>query len=473
MMRRVLLSLVAVMIAIVMAGPAMGAQEEPLYLLFWGDMKQVPGLVNSIGTRGHGRHMLGFGLPCPTMDAEKQVPEYIRQAFATARENNMAVMLHFDFNVAWESRPDLWNWFDPKMPGYNPANKQNVEWYGWDGPPSKVRYLNHGITKRMAPPICFTSKRVRQEWARLVRDVITPNLRREIAALKRDGKEQLFAGVLAGSEPMIDNYMNPDADTEKLMKADGTPKGRLGYRTLMNRGYSKLHPPKQMTEALCAIVHETTGFWCQQFADAGIPIAKIYTHVAPQLPVEMTSSPVSVAFNRWSRPGWTTYPVGILRDSFDPLYRELKVHGNPRWAGVEANAGMPDSSIDWETYLAWHYNHGGVIVGINTGATGTELPDRLEKSAFSPEAIAAYRKFLLGETLKETPAAERPEARLKRKMEALQAGFKAWQSSGRDPSKIVEEVTLRLKPLLDDGKFSEAEAVIDDGLKKLDSKAGQ
>lgn len=467
MMKRVAIMLGAVLIAAVMAGSAFGTQEEPRYLLFWGDLKQAPGLVNSIGTRGNERHVLGFGLPCPTMDVEKQIPEYIRQAFATARENNMAVMLHFDFNVAWESRSDLWNWFDPNKPGYNPANKQNVEWYGWDGPPSKVRYLNHGITKRMAPPVCFTSRQVRREWARLVRDVIAPNLRREIAALKRDGKEQLFAGVLAGSEPMIDNYMKPDPDTEKLMKADGTLKGRLGYRALMDRGYSKLHPPKQMTEALCSIVQETVAFWCQQFADAGIPIDKIYPHVAPQLPMEMTSAPVSAAFNRWSRPGWTTYPVGLLSDNFDPLYRELEKHGNPRWAGVEANAWFPGGSVDWETYLGWHYNHGAVIVGINIGATGTELPARLEKSAFSPEAIAAYRKFLLGETLKETPAADQPKAKLQRKMDALQAGFKAWLSSGRDPSKIAEEVTERLKPLLQDERYSEAEAVIDEGIKKL------
>jgi len=47
-------------------------------------------------------------------------------------------MLHCDFHVAWKNRPDLWNCFDPARPGYNPNNKSNVEWHGWNGPPNKA-----------------------------------------------------------------------------------------------------------------------------------------------------------------------------------------------------------------------------------------------------------------------------------------------------------------------------------------------
>src|SRR5487761_2263262 len=53
----------------------------------------------------------------------------------------------------------------------------------------------------------------------------------------------------------------------------------------------------------------------------------------------------------------------------------------------------------WETYLGWHYNHGCVLVGVNTGATGEDLPRRLRDSAFGKDAMAAYHKFLLGRPL--------------------------------------------------------------------------
>ena len=109
-------------------------------------------------------------------------------------------------------------------------------------------------------------------------------------------------------------------------------------------------------------------FWCQQFVDAGIPAEKLYPHVAAPAPIEMTNAPIWTAFNKYSRPGWTTYSVTVLRESFKPIYDELEKHGSPAWAGVEANAGVPGSVVDWETYLAWHYNHGCVLVGVNTGA---------------------------------------------------------------------------------------------------------
>jgi hypothetical protein len=380
-------------------------------------------------------------------------------------------MLNFDFHVAWESRPDLWNWFDPSRPGYNPANKDNVEWFGWDGPPAKVRYLDHGIPKRMAPPICFTSKRVRSEWTRLVRNVIAPSLRQEIAVLKHEGKERLFAGVLVGSEPTFDNYIQTGPEMQKMIKDDGAPIGRLGYRALMDRGFSKDHQPAHLSDALGSVIQETVAFWCRQFVEAGIPAEKLYPHVAAQLPIEIMSAPVSAAFNRWSRPGWSTYAVEAFEDGFEPLYRELKKHGSPPWGGVEANAGFPGSSVNWETYLGWHYNHGAVIVAINTGATGTELPTQLEKSAFGPEAIAAYRKFLRGEKLTETPVSLRPEVRLQRKIKAVQMGFQAWQASGRDPLPIAHMLQDHIPALLQAGKIDEAIALVDEALKKLGTNA--
>ncbi len=294
----------------------------------------------------------------------------------------MAVMLHFDFHLAWKNRPDLWNWFDPNKPGYNPNNKDNVEWHGWDGPPNKVHYLNHGVLERLPPNMCLTSKRTRAEVTRIVSKVIGPVLREEIAKLKAEGKETLFAGILVGSEPSIDDYSKPNPELAKMMKEDGVPAGPLGYRALLDRGFGAENPPDDFHKALAKIIQETIAFWCKQFVDAGLPAEKLYPHVAAPAPIEMMNAPIWTAFNAYSRPGWTTYAVEVLGEGFKPIYDELKTHGNPPWAGVEANAGIPGSVVDWETYLAWHFNHGCVLVGVNMGATGQDLPRRLRDSAF-------------------------------------------------------------------------------------------
>jgi hypothetical protein len=138
---------------------------------------------------------------------------------------------------------------------------------------------------------------------------------------------------------------------------------------------------------------------------------------------------------------------------------------------VEANVGMPGSRIDWESYLGWHYNHGATLVAINLGATGKELPALLEKSAFGPAALAAYRRFLTGQTLRERPLSADPSQQrmlgIRGKMETLQAGFRRWQAAGRDPAPIGRFVEERLPALLQANKLDEAEALLDEALKRL------
>ncbi len=447
----------------------LAARSEPRYLLFWRSPEQAAELVRRIGTRGDGKtRLLGFGLPCSTFPLEQHIPQLVRSAFKAARDNDLAVMLHFDFHVDWQCRPDLWNWFDPQKPGFNPENRRNVEWFGWDGPPARVRYLNWGKAERMAPPMCYTSEAVRAEWRRLIRDVIVPAVKPELARLRREAKERLFAGILVGSEPTFDNYARTDPESAKLAAEDGTPLTQTGYRALLDRGFSKDKPPSDMGKALADIIQETVAYWCRQFVEAGIPRSKLYTHIPAGADEAMTCSPPRTAFNRWSRPGWSTYAVGSLEEGFAPLYAELRKHGNPPWGGVEANAGFLSRTVDWETYLAWHYNHGGVLVGINTGATGVELPDRLEKSAFSDEALATYRKWLAGGTLIEKPvSADRPENRLRDKMRLLQEGFAKWLAEGRDPSPIARDVERELTTLLQSGRVVEAEAVLDRALQRM------
>jgi len=447
---------------------APATSEKPKYLIFWSTPEKARELADRVGMKGDGKtRLLGFGLPNATYELEAQLPNRIRSAFAAAREHDLAVMLHFDFHLAWKNRPDLWNWFDPGKPGYDPNNKFNVEWHGWDGPPNKVRYLNHGVLERLPPNMCFTSKRMRAEVTRIVSRVIGPVLREEIAKLQAEAKEALFAGVLVGLEPSIDDYSQPDPERTKMMKEDGVPAGPLGYRALLDRGFGADHPPDDFRQALANIIQETIAFWCEQFVEAGIPAKDLYPHVAAPAPIEVMNAPIRTAFNQYSRPGWTTYAVGVLGQGFKPLYDELEKHGNPAWAGVEANAGLPGSVVDWETYLAWHYNHGCVLVGVNLGATGEDLPRRLWDSAFSKEARVAYHKFLTGQALVEKPLSrDNPQVRIQTKIQRVRAGIERWQRSGKDPSaegKIMEGA----QPLANGGKLEELEKLVDQALELL------
>jgi hypothetical protein len=157
----------------------------------------------------------------------------------------------------------------------------------------------------------------------------------------------------------------------------------------------------------------------------------------------------------------------VLGQHFNALYEELEKYGNPPWAGIEANAGFPGSIVDWETYLGWHYNHGCVIMGINHGATGEDLPRRLWESAFGEEAIAAYHKFFKGEPLTEKAiSADHPQFRIQKKMKRVREGMQRWRKSGRDPGE-VEKTVQRIQSLMTEDKLDEVEQVLDQALDML------
>ncbi len=402
------------------------------YLIFWPplpgdnlpDVNGINGVVARLGTTGDGKTRqlgVGGGIPIWVSDDSK-ISQEIKVRFDIAKQTNTAAHFLVDDHIGWSERPDLWNWYDPRKRGYNPDNKKNVEWYDWEGTPNKRRYLTPEGTPSQTPHMCYNSPAIEKEISRIISQVVGPALRKEIDQLKRENKEYLFGGITVGAEAGFDDYsvvsrlsqIPRDANPEQmamakmlrqavtLMDEDKAPHGKLGYCSLTNAGYSKANPPADVNQALAGINRKFIEFWDKQFVDAGISCFKLYTHVAAAPPQDdNNNAPIDIVFNPYARPGWTTYPLGTLANGFRPLYEELAKHGNPAWGGVEANnaAFANPNAPGWEEYLAWHYNHGAKLVGINVGASDQSIMSSLSKGASGDAAIAAYGKFLKGEKL--------------------------------------------------------------------------
>jgi len=211
----------------------------------------------------------------------------------------------------------------------------------------------------------------------------------------------LFAGVIAGWETdMVD-----------------------GYCALRNVGYSAMNPPADFDRERERIVQAYIASWAKGLRDAGIDRNLIYTHTAhiPKKMYELLKSRLPpdelrrrldstavqaawIAFNEHSNPGFSGYAAEGL---FEDYYDELAKHGNPPWAMAEGSnvvlaegGGSKRSIVDWEAYLGKLFNHGARVVNIFGGWQG-EPAGPFRQAAESPEAFAAYRKFLRGEQLKE------------------------------------------------------------------------
>ena len=113
--------------------------------------------------------------------------------------------------------------------------------------------------------MCFNSKAIQREVQQRSA-LIGKAIQAGVKQLQERNKPELFAGVIAGWETMI----GQDFKTGKY----------LGYRALLNRGFSREHPPKDMDLEREKVVQEFIELWTTGLAEAGVSPQKIYSHTA-------------------------------------------------------------------------------------------------------------------------------------------------------------------------------------------------
>jgi len=234
---------------------------------------------------------------------------------------------------------------------------------------------------------------MKAEARRIARDVIGPEIKKNVDHLAAIGKSYLFAGVLSDWEPH--------------MQDDSHPPVFCGYCALHHLGYSAQNPPKDIDLALQDVVVNWIILWDKALRDAGIPRDRIFTHIAymgdppPYIPANLiprsyfSATPTVIAFNEYSYPGFSIYTT----DHFAELYKMLAAHGNPPWGISEGNPTNPFSGAipsTMEQYLAKAYNHGATYVTLFQWVVGAHDP-----ALSGATAIQTYQKFLQGGDLHE------------------------------------------------------------------------
>jgi hypothetical protein len=409
----------------------------------------VRGVVGAIGTRGDARHKLGFtvGPLCFDMpDAE--ICQFIHDAFAVARENDVAVALHIDDSMSWGRRADLL------------SNPDNIETADWKQIPGTGRRLAWGPKPTKFPPqMCYNAPEIVAAATNRAR-LIGAEIKRELAALKSVGKEHLFAAVIAGSETQI------GADFET-----GRP---LGFRALAHRGYSEKTPPKNLDAERVSVVREWIELWASSLHAGGAPREKIFCHIAftdqglrkadaqESYAEKVAFALPEVAFSSAYGPGFSTYPEGR---TFQQIYAVLAGHGSRGWISAEGTNVSPTSmpgEPTMETYLGRVFNHGGVMANIFAWGIGGEANRNnfFRRATENPEALAAYAKFLRHETLIEAASSGFSSEALQGKIHQIQRDLPGWvQRTGRraQAMPLMQELDVYLK----NWRFEEADKMAD------------
>lgn len=407
----------------------------------------VHSVVQAVGATGDARNKLGFtvGPLCFDMP-DDETRQFIRDAFAVARENDVAVAFHIDDSTSWSQRKDLI------------SNPDNIETADWKQIPNTGRRADWGRTPTKFPPqMCFNSPAI-QAAVKARAALIGSEVKKEADALRASGKEHLFAGVIAGWETMIGR----DFDTDRP----------LGYRALSHRGFSESKPPADPDRERVQIVQEFITLWADSLHSAGVPREKIFCHIAftPQgldhhEKAQSTShfSPPEVAFSASYRPGFSTYPEGA---TFKEIQAALAQHGSPGWISGEGTnvspTGMAGEST-METYLGRMFNHGAVLVNVfSWGIGGEAMRDNFFRRATEgPEALAAYGKFLRHEPLVASATTGFSAETFQDKMHRIQKDLPEWVQRTGQKEQAMPRVA-KIQALMKDRKFEEADKVADE-----------
>jgi hypothetical protein len=425
-------------------------------------LKTVANLQHDIGITGTKDRKLGviFG-PIAFDNTDEQVRGIIRQGFNIALKTGVAIGFHVDDSMFWGRLKAL-------------DTIENLEWLEWNRTPNSGRRLDWSIKPiKIKPQLCLNSTAVKLAVSHRTL-LIGEEIARGVQRLKAAHQEDLFIGVIAGWETQIGR----DFETGKS----------LGYCALTNVGFSAEHPPIDIDHERTKIVADFIHLWVQSLLKSGVPKDKVYSHIAflsedvykiahptkssqksaPYLQVVNFTTP-QAAFTPSGIPGFSTYPQpGHL----EQLQRELKKHGNPAWASSEGTAIDPSEAersgkgMGMEGYLGNLFNHGARLVNIfGWGVGNRDNPFR--KIAESENALTAYRKFLRGQALAESPLPipKIPPANLPAKIRKIQSLLPAW---------IKEHGSIKAKPLaekldtyLKQQQFEAASKTADDLLKLM------
>lgn len=410
----------------------------------------VHDLVQRIGTTGDARQKLGFAVGPLCFDMpDEEIRQFIRDAFAVARENDVAVAFHIDDSMSWGRRADLL------------ANPDNIETADWRQIPNTGRRLDWGPKPMRFPPqMCYNASAI-MGAARDRAKLIGAEIKRDLATLQPARREQFLAAVIAGSETQISR----DFETNRP----------LGFRALAHRGFSEKNPPRDLDAERVSVVQEWIELWANSLNAAGIPREKIFCHLAftdqglrkadtrESYGERVGFALPEIAFNPAYRPGFSTYPEGR---TFQEIYARLAEHGSLGWISAEGTNVSPTSmpgEPTMEAYLGRIFNHGGVMANLFSWGIGGEANRNsfFRRATESPEALAAYAKFLRHETLIESAPTSFSAEALQDKMHRIQRDLPNWvQSTGRQAQ--VLPLTQKLSALLKDRKFEEADKVADE-----------
>jgi hypothetical protein len=310
------------------------------------------------------RLRIGLSYSFSTLETPSNIlTESLRRLLAASEQSGVPVLVTLDGQNWWQQRPDLWNWWDPSLPGYNPSNVFNVEWTNWSPAAAvKICWRNWGSQLRVVPAPNIASPRVVTAHLEGLRPLvpILVEWQRSLPA----SRKWLFGGLKLGWEAGIgyNAFYYPDGNRyyeQRLRDASADPTNGLALSLglsggLCQLGYAAVKSAgiKDHGDLTRDDIARVTALYleklCRKAHELGLPPDAVYTHQGGTYPPWEKHLPFWPAFNRWSAPGWSFYH-GAPQQAVS-LEGEMAAAHRQRWAAVEWWWGGA-TAAEWEDHF--------------------------------------------------------------------------------------------------------------------------
>ena len=324
-----------------------------------------------VGTWGNGRRRLGLSFILSYLNGPTGTLELtLHRLLALSEKHDVPILIVLDGENYWDGRPDLWNWWDPDQPGYDPGNRVNVEWTGW-GPQSavKVCWRDWGRQMRVRPAPNLASRRFRQASrqgltclvtvVRQWRDHLPPDRRDLFPGIKIGWEASV--GINAYHYPSGNGYLERYPNDPSHDPKTGLDMGKdfvgglapLGYAALTSKGWR--HPGPVTLADQEDITADYLAFLARVCRQAGLSRGHVWTHAGGQYAPWALHLSHRVAINPDSQPGWSLY--GCAPAEAGDLGDSLAKAGLEDWCAAEWLPGA-GTAAQWanayEKTLSFH-----------------------------------------------------------------------------------------------------------------------